>query len=114
MTDHTDPAATTVEPHTLQTGDEVFDSLTGFEEIAIAQTFRRTVGDLAQNDPLQLNRALVFALMRRSGDLSPKEAYTHVQQLGTKAVRDYFAVTPNERNPADPATESGKDDSLSE
>ena len=92
------------------TGDEMFDSLTGFEEIAIAQAFRRTVGDLAQNDPLQLSRALVFAHMHRGRVGNDVELFKQVQNMGTKAVREYFAQAVDV-DPAAPESESGKDDS---
>jgi hypothetical protein len=49
------------------TAEEVFDSLTGFDEIAIAQQFRHTVADLAQNDVSMFARALVFVAKRRDG-----------------------------------------------
>jgi hypothetical protein len=44
------------------TAEEVFDSLTGFDEIAIAQHFGRTVSDLAQSDASMFGRALVFVV----------------------------------------------------
>jgi len=113
MTTTPDPAsiAEPSDTSTAMTGDEMFDSITGFEEIAIAKTFKRTLGDIAQNDPLQLNRALVFALLRRSGGLNETEAYRKVQELGTKAIREYFQ--PAEDDAANPESESGKDGSPS-
>lgn len=93
------------------TADEMFDSLTGFEEIAIAQMFKRTVSTLASEDPLQLSRALVFAHLKRGG-LRDVDAYRQAQEMGTAAVRDHFAQAV-ESNPATPATESGKDESPS-
>jgi hypothetical protein len=93
------------------TADEMFDALTGFEEIAVAQMFKRTVGALATEDPLQLSRALVFAHLKRCG-LRDVDAYRQAQEMGTAAVRDYFAA-PVEENPAAPVTESGKGESPS-
>lgn len=97
-------------PEPKLTGDEVFDSITGFEEFAIAKAFKRTLGDLAQTDPLQLNRALVFTLLRRGGGLNETEAYKQAQGMGTKQVRDYFAEA-TDQDPAVPESESGKGDS---
>lgn len=47
--------------------EEVSDSLTGFDEIAITQQFGRTVTDLAQHDPSMFGRAMVFVVKRRDG-----------------------------------------------
>ena len=52
---------------TTQTAEEVFDSLTGFDEIAISQHFGRTVSDLGSQDQSMFGRALVFVVKRREG-----------------------------------------------
>lgn len=91
------------------TGDEMFDALTGFEEIAIAKCFGRSVESMFNADRLQLSRALVFAHLRRDGH-KDAEAYRQAQEMGTRRVRDYFLPNEPEPMPHEPVTESGKDD----
>lgn len=55
---------------------EVFDSVTGFEEIAVATHFGHTMEDLGSNDSRMFGRALVFVVKRRDGldDAAAREA----------------------------------------
>lgn len=92
------------------TADEMFDALTGFEEIAISKSFGRTVVELANSDQLQLGRALIFAHLRRSG-IKDVAAYKQAQEMGTRQARDYFQPSEDEPMPDEPVTEPGKDDS---
>jgi hypothetical protein len=85
------------------TADEMFDALTGFEEIAIAKSFGKNVETLAKSDQLQLGRALIFAHLRRGG-AKDVEAYKQAQGMSTRQARDYF-------QPGEPVTESGKGNS---
>lgn len=86
---------------TDQTGEEVFDSLTGFDEIAIAQSFGHTISDLAGNDPSMFSRALIFVIKRRDGatDHDAREASL---ALTMKENNEFFA--------APSAEEAGKDE----
>lgn len=72
------------------TAEEVFGSLTGFDEIAIANQFTAEVGTLADEKPTMFLRSLVFALRRRQG-LSDREAYAEVMEMPLGDVNDYFA-----------------------
>ena len=67
------------------TANAVFESLTGFDEIAIAQRFGRTVTDLASNDSSMFTRALLFVLKRRDG-ANDDDAWNHALNLPMKEV----------------------------
>ena len=58
---------------TDQTGQQIYDSLTGFEELAINRAFKAPVEQLEKT---MLGRALVFILNKRDGmkDSEAKEA----------------------------------------
>lgn len=83
------------------TAEEVFDSLTGFDEIAITQHFGRTVSELAEKDQSMFGRALVFVVKRREG-ATDDEARNAALGL---AMKDYVAFFPDAS-----VEESGKDE----
>lgn len=89
---------------TDKTADEVFGSLNGFDEIGIAQAFRRNIADL-RNDPFQFMRALVFIDQKRSG-LDHEAARDAAMAMPLRELEDYFAPNIGELGPE---TESGKD-----
>lgn len=89
---------------TKLTAEEVLESLTGFDEMAILQHFGRNVSALTE-DQSTLARALVFVLKRRDGD-SDDTARNLALEMTLKDVTDYFA----EESEAD--EESGKDEPL--
>lgn len=94
------------------TADEVFDSLNGFDEIAITQRFGASIGALAKNGEagiFMFLRALAFIAERRAGK-GDNDAYMAAMNLSTKEANAYFADPADELDPADPETESGKDD----
>lgn len=95
---------------TTMTGEEMFESLTGFDEVAITQHFGAEVGNLAESKPTMFLRAMVFTHLRREGR-TDKEAKAESMGLTLKACNDYFA-DDNEPNPEDPVTEVGEGDSL--
>lgn len=66
-------------------GTEIFESLTGFEEIAIAQRFGRTVLDLAGNDQTMFGRSLVFASKRRDG-ANDEDAWQAAMSMPLKEI----------------------------
>jgi hypothetical protein len=95
---------------TDQTTDEVLDSLTGHEEMAIAQHFGRTVGEMIP-EPGMYRRALIFVVKRHEG-LNEDEARNAALDMRLKDVLEFF---PQESAEADPEAErvveeSGKDE----
>lgn len=100
-----------VDPPTSDlTADDMFDSLTGFEEIAVKQTFGVPITELAKTDPLQMVRALVFAHVKRGGVVKDSEARKVAQGLTLGQVDDYFADDAGDPMPDEPVTEQGKGD----
>jgi hypothetical protein len=91
------------------TPDEMFESLTGFDEIAISKHFDADVSVL-RDRPFTFMRALVFIDQRRTG-LSDPEAKEAALGLTLREVDDYFAEDQDEPNPEDPITPEGKGDS---
>jgi hypothetical protein len=93
-----------------QTVEELADSLTGFDEIAIRKAFGATFASLSPNekgeggDVFQFLRALVFVHRKREGD-NDITAFNAAQGLTTGEVNSYFA---------EESAESGKDDSTPE
>lgn len=91
------------------TAEEVFDSLNGFDEIAIRKVFGATVLDLSNSDRLMFARSLVFTVKRREG-LSDKDAHKATLEMTIKEVGDFFPEAPLEVDPDAPVTEVGKDE----
>lgn len=89
------------------TADECFESLTGFDEIAIEKAFGHDVMTLVDTKQLTFSRALVFILRRRAG-LKDAEAKADVMAM---AVGDVLATfdDDDEADPEDPVTAAGKD-----
>lgn len=89
--------------------DELFESLTGFDEIAINKAFNLELGQI-QEKPFMFMRALVFVNERRGGanDLT---AHATAMNMPMSALTDYFAEVEDDLDPDDPDTESGKGDS---
>lgn len=78
-----------------QTAEEVFDSVTGFDEIAIANHFGATVQELAEKDASMFARALIFVVKRRDG-LDDNEARNAALGLSMKEFREFFAEASDE------------------
>lgn len=78
-----------------QTAEEVFDSLTGFDEIAISFHFGHTVSELAQSDASMFGRALVFIVKRREG-LTDDEARNAAMEMTLKEFTTFFAEASQE------------------
>ncbi|KRF19663.1 hypothetical protein [Nocardioides sp. Soil796] len=72
------------------TADEFIESLTGFEEIAIAKAFGDEVFNLAQNKETMFVRALVFVHFKREGSNDP-EAKKQALSMTLKAAQSMFA-----------------------
>jgi hypothetical protein len=88
-----------------QTAEEIFDSLTGFDEMAITQHFGRTIGDLASNDESMFSRALLFTVKRREG-LADDDARNFALGMTLGENIAYFADTTEK----DAEEEAGKDE----
>ena len=93
-------------PTTEMTGEMMFESLTGFEEIAISQHFGHEVGQLAESKPTMFLRAMVFTHIVRGG-MNPKEAKQKVMGMSLKECNGYFAED-DEINPDEPVTAAGE------
>jgi hypothetical protein len=94
---------------TTMTGEEMFESLTGFEEVAVSQHFNAEVGNLAESKPTMFLRAMVFTHLVREGR-TPKEAKAEVMGMTLKACNGYFAED-DEITPDEPVTLAGEGDS---
>lgn len=93
-----------------QTTEELADSLTGFDEIAIKKAFGATLSELSPDqkgqggDVFQFLRALIFVHRRREGE-NDITAFNTAQNLRTAELNGYFA---------EESAESGKDSSAPE
>lgn len=90
--------------------EEMIDSLTGFDEIAIKKAFGAEWGQLVESSPVTFTRSLIFIQKRREGllDAVAKDA---ALSLTLGEVNAVFAEDEPEVMPEDPETEAGKDDS---
>lgn len=89
-----------------QTASEVFESMTGYEEVAIMQTFGANPQEVDEfgNTALVgtlLGRSMVFILQRRDGK-SDMDAYDAAMSLSTPALLDYFAKDGDEESGKEP------------
>lgn len=92
------------------TATEVFESLTGYEEVAITRAFGANPNEVDENGKSDLvgtllGRSLVFVVERRDGK-SDAEAEQIAMSMTTPQLLDYFAPEGDE--------ESGKDSGPSE
>ena len=83
---------------TEMTAEETLESLTGFDEIAIAKWFD-DIATLESNGGSMIGRALVFVTERRGG-ATDVDAHAAAMSMTLREVNDFFA---------DEADESGKD-----
>lgn len=90
---------------------EYLESLTGFEEIAVAKAFGEDPMALKER-PSTLLRALVFVDHKRQGKRDP-EAKQAALELTIGDLGNYFADEEPDLDPDDPDTDEGKDDSPS-
>ena len=101
----------TTNPSPISAG-ETFDSLTKFDEIAIAKAFGEDVYALRKK-PFDFLRGLAFTHQRRLGG-AHDQARDFAFNLTIGQLGDYFADDPEEIDPEDPDTDEGKGDSLTE
>lgn len=78
-----------------QTAEQVFDSVTGFDEIAISQHFGRTVQELAEKDASMFGRSLIFVVKRREG-ATDDEARNAALGLTFGEFQTFFAEATEE------------------
>lgn len=90
-----------------QTTDEILDSLTGHEEMWIAEQFGRSVGELIPQ-PGMYRRALIFVVKRREG-VNEDDARNAAMDMRLKDVLEFFPEVGSEAE-----QESGKDVELDE
>lgn len=95
-----------------QTAEQVFDSVTGFDEIAISTHFGRTVQELAEKDASMFGRALVFVVKRREG-LADDEARNAALGLTFGEFQAFFAEPSEEEAGKDEPSEASPASSLS-
>ena len=82
------------------------DTLTGYDEIAIAQRFGRTITEMTLgSDFMMSTRALIFVAKRREDGATDDDAWTASMELPMKGVREFFADVP-----VDAEEDAGKDD----
>lgn len=91
---------------TDKSADEVFESLTGFEEIAIASRFGASITKLANDNETIFMRALLFTELVRGG-VTAVDAHKHAMLLTIGKVKAFFA-DEDDVVPGDPDSESGK------
>ena len=81
------------------TAEEVLDSLTGHDEVAIAHHFGQTWTSLAEADSSMLSRALAFIVKRREGatddDARNAAMGLTVKELGSSGT--FFAAASAEK-----------------
>lgn len=103
---------TTESTPTVSTGmtiEEMVESLTGFDEIAIEKHFDGfDIYAGGEKKAVRAMRVLAFVWHRRQG-ANDREALQTVQNLPFKAVSDYWLDTEEEIDPDQPDTASGKD-----
>jgi len=92
------------------TPNEVSDSLTGWEEMAVAEAFGHSIEWMQKNDhELLIIRALAAVL--RSREQAGTKVGNHwrdVMALPQTEVQGMFAEEPDEAQPDDPDSEGGK------
>jgi hypothetical protein len=100
-----------------QTADEMFNSLNGFDELAIAKHFNAPLEQLVPTEdkvtgkksgsPFLFQRALAFIDLRRH-DVADRDAFKQAMELSIEDANGYFADPVPEADPDDPDTEAGK------
>ena len=90
---------------TDMTAEDVINSLTGFDEIAIETHFGVSLTDL-ERKPTTALRACIFVVKTREG-MSAADAKQAAMGMPLGEANDYFA-SDEEIDPDDPDTESGK------
>ncbi|GAA5153812.1 hypothetical protein GCM10023340_36400 [Nocardioides marinquilinus] len=92
------------------TFEEMSESITGFDEIAVQKHFDFNLWTQGESNPVLLLRAMVFVHLRRpaGGSLTDIEARQRVLDMPAGEVQRYFEES-HESGVDEPDTESGKD-----
>ena len=92
------------------TADEIGDSLTGWEEIAITKACGQPLATIGEVDPVMTVRLLVAVAEARRRAVPYPEAYRAAMDMTQREVLEYFPSDVDaEMMPEDPVTEPGKD-----
>lgn len=105
MTDTTAP-----DPAQRPSLEDLLDSITGFEEIAITQAFGRYFAVLI-DDATMLARAGIFVLKRREDGVNDAQAKESALAMTMGEVNAYFPDGDDEIDPDEPETPAGEGDS---
>lgn len=87
--------------------EEMAESLTGYEEIAIEKATGDSLMALQESHPTRMIRALVALDMSRRDSCRFPDAYKQAMEMPFGEVMGWFQ-TDSEPMPDDPITESGK------
>lgn len=93
---------------------EIMDSLTGWDELAIEKTTGYMIEKMAdEKNPraLQLTRAVGAVVVAREKNMTYADAYREVMSWPQFRVQDLYAPEPDEVMPDDPDSVEGKGDS---
>ena len=93
------------------TASEMLESLTGFDEVAIAKHFGAEALELAEKKPTMLARALAFVHMTREGR-DAAAARADAMGLSIRQANDYFLDSEDEVTPEEPVTAEGEGGSV--
>ncbi|WBQ02941.1 hypothetical protein [Kribbella sp. CA-293567] len=100
------------------TFDEVLDSLTGYDELAIKSTTDVPLSKMLAADSVHALRAVIGIHTLRetgkSGSKAYQAAYKAAMEMPLSQVRQYFAEPPGDPIPDEPDSTAGKDDSPSD
>lgn len=89
------------------TFNELIDSLTGYEELEIAEQFGDDIHTLLVTQPSMASRSLVYVTRRREG-FDEAKAKDAAMSLTVKAVTESFDPGEVEPMPEEPVTAEGK------
>lgn len=93
------------------TADEVSDSLSGWEELAIAAAFNHTLEWMQKNDhELLIMRALAAVMIARDTDAKVGAVANKVMGMTQGEVVAMFSEPVEDADESDPDSESGKGD----
>lgn len=96
---------------TDQTAEDLFQSLTGYDEIAISKAFGEDLNGL-RTKPFMFLRALIFVQLRRGG-AKDEAAKREALEMTMTQLESFFEID-TEVMPEEPATDMGKGDSPSQ
>lgn len=88
--------------------EETFQSLTGFDELAIKDKFGIENPADAETRPIIWTRALVFVLFKRAGQTT-QAAYQTAMEVPVGELDSHFADEPEDVFADEPDSEAGKE-----